>query len=288
MDAVQSLPLWWVVSVTGVFGLVVGSFLNVVIHRLPLGESVVSPRSRCPGCGRMIRAWENVPVLSYAVLRGRCAGCRAPISLRYPGIELLTGALFAAIAWRFGAVPMMPVACAFAAALVAAGAIDFDHRIIPDEISVGGLLVALLVVPAAEWLGGAGFLDAVSWSAIGALLGGGLLWLVGFVHARVCVAVGRHFDHWPGEGEALPRFGSLDYWTWFPGIGFGDVKLLAMIGAVLGPRGVLSTILAASLAGLVFGLVWIVITRKPGAPFGFGPAIAAGAIFVLLVPLRIF
>ena len=108
---------------------------------------------------------------------------------------------------------------------------------------------------------------------------------MGFVHARVCVALGREFEHWPGEGEELPRPASLDYWTWFPGLGFGDVKLLAMVGAVLGPSGVLSAIVAASLLGLLLGLVWIAATRRPSAPFGFGPAISAGALLVLLVPL---
>ena len=97
-------------------------------------------------------------------------------------------------------------------------------------------------------------------------------------------ALGREFEHWPGEGEPLPTPGTLDYWVWFPGVGFGDVKLLAMIGAVLGPWGVLQTIIAASLAGLALGLVWAAITRRFSAPFGFGPAIAAGALLVLLVP----
>ena len=263
-------------------GLAVGSFLNVVIHRLPRAESVVFPGSHCPACGASLRWFDNVPLLSYLWLRGRCRSCSAAISLRYPAIELVTGALFAVIALRYGADPMTPVWWAFAAALVAAAAIDFDHRIIPDEISLGGLVVALLLVPAVRTASGADFPAALASSALGAVLGGGLFWLVGFVHARVSAALGREFEHWPGEGQPLPTPRSLDYWIWFPGIGFGDVKLLAMIGAVLGPFGVLQTILAASLAGLVLGLAWAAVTRNFQTPFGFGPAIAAGALLVVL------
>ncbi len=271
-------------AVALVFGLVVGSFLNVVIHRLPRGESIVTPRSRCPSCGAPVAAWDNIPVLSYLWLRGRCRACGVTISLRYPVIELLTGFLFAGMALRYGATAMTPVWCAFAAALVAASAIDFDHRIIPDEISVGGLVLALMLVPGAHVVMGATVGDALLHSVAGALLGGGVLWAVGFAHARISAAMGRTFEHWPGDGEDLPQPGELDYWVWFPGIGFGDVKLLAMIGAVLGPAGVLETIVAASLLGLLLGLVWAAVTRQWNTPFGFGPAIAAGALLVALLP----
>ena len=119
---------------------------------------------------------------------------------------------------------------------------------------------------------------------MGALLGGGLLWSVAFLHARVSVALGRSFEHWPGEGAEVPKPSSADYWLWFPGMGLGDVKLLAMIGAFLGPWGVLETIVTASLLGLGLGLVYAAVTRKLNAPFGFGPAIAAGALLALLFP----
>ena len=285
MPWVGAIPLAWLVGAAGVLGLIVGSFLNVVIHRLPRGESIVTPSSRCPGCGHRIRPWENVPVLSYLLLRGRCAGCGAAISARYPAVELLTGLLFALVAWRYGATPSLPLLWAFAAALVVAALVDFDHGIIPDEISIGGLFVALLTVPLLAAATGGSWGEAAVRSGAGALLGGATLWIVGFVHARVCVALGREFEHWPGEGEALPRPSSLDYWTWFPGLGFGDVKLLAMVGAVLGPSGVLTAIVAASLLGLALGGVWVVVTRQLSAPFGFGPAISAGALLVLLAPL---
>jgi leader peptidase (prepilin peptidase)/N-methyltransferase len=287
MELLSSLPLGFVLAFSGALGLIVGSFLNVVIHRLPRGESIVSPGSRCPGCGHAITPLENVPVLSYLVLRGRCRGCGAHISFRYPAVELLTGTLFLAIALRYGLSPMTPLWWGFAAALVAAALIDFDYRIIPDEISLGGLVVALVCVPALQVATGLALGEAAAHTALGALFGGAALWLVGFVHARISVAAGRQFPHWPGEGEELPRPTSLDYWTWFPGVGFGDVKLLAMIGAVLGPLGVLETILVASVAGLLFGLGWALATRQWNAPFGFGPAIAFGALFVLLAPFHL-
>ena len=268
----------------GAFGLVVGSFLNVVIYRVPRGESVVRPGSRCPRCATPIAAWDNVPVLSYLWLRGRCRHCGAAISWRYPAFELATGALFAAIAWRHGPTLEALLWMGFAAALLAAAAIDFEHQIIPDEISLGGLAAGLVLLPGLAWLEGGSPVAAFGESLLGALLGGGSLWAVGFAHARVSTALGRRFEHWPGEGEALPRPRSLDYWTWFPGLGFGDVKLLAMIGAWLGVLGVVQTILAAALAGLVLGLAWLGVRRRFDAPFGFAPAIALGALLVVLFP----
>ncbi len=266
------------------FGLAVGSFLNVVIHRVPRGESVVRPRSRCPRCGTPIGARDNVPVLSWLWLRGRCRHCAQPISARYPAFELATGALFAALAWRYGPSVEALLWMGFGAALLAAAAIDFEHQIIPDEISLGGLAAGLVLMPALGWLAGGSYPRALLESALGALLGGGALWAVGFAHARASVAMGRRFEHWPGEGEASPRPASLDYWTWFPGLGFGDVKLLAMIGAWVGAVGVVQTILAAAVAGLALGLGVVAVRRRFDAPFGFAPAIAVGALLVVLFP----
>ena len=281
------IPLWLVAGFATLLGLAVGSFLNVVIHRLPRDESIVHPSSHCPGCDAPLLWHDNVPLLSYLWLRGRCRRCEAPISLRYPAVEAVTGLLFLAVALRFGVTPMTGIGFAFVAALIATAAIDFDHQIIPDEISLGGLALALGGVPALAWGSGAPFADAVARSAIGALVGGGTLWIVGFTHARLSAALGREFPHWPGEGEALPRPASLDYWTWFPGVGFGDVKLLAMIGAVLGPFGVIETIVVASLAGLVFGVVAMLGRERWDAPFGFAPAIAVGAVLAFLMPLEL-
>ena len=284
LAAAASVWVPMLVPLCFVLGLLVGSFLNVVIHRVPREESLVWPGSHCPLCGADVAAYDNVPLLSWLLLRGRCRSCQAPISVRYPAFELLTGLVFAAIAWRYGLAPMTPVWMALAAALIAAAAIDFDHHIIPDGISLGGLLAGLAIVPAVRLVEGFALGPALVHSFLGALLGGGLLWSVGFAHARLSVALGRSFEHWPGEGEALPRPASLDYWTWFPGLGFGDVKLLAMIGAFVGPFGVAQVILAAAVAGLALGVGWIAVTRRAGAPFGFAPAIAVGALLVILFP----
>jgi len=275
-----------------VVGLLIGSFLNVVIHRVPAGLSIVTPPSHCPSCRTPIAPWDNVPVLAWIRLGGRCRHCAAVISPRYPAVEMATGLLFLLIAWRFGASAWTAVYWAFAALLVAAAMIDFDHQIIPDGISLGGLAAALVVVPVVAWRGGLGYPDALARSASGAVVGAGVLWTVAFLHARISVALGRRFEHWPGEGIALPRPRDADYWLWFPGLGLGDVKLLAAIGAVLGPVGVLDAILASSLTGLLLGGLQAIARGGTGNPFGFAPAIAAGAIASLFLPrlwlLRVF
>lgn len=280
------------IPVALIFGLLIGSFLNVVIHRLPLGISVVTPPSHCPHCETQIKPWDNIPVLAYVWLRGRCRQCRSKISLRYPCVEAVTGLVFAAIAWRFGPSAFTILYCLFAAALICAAMIDYDHQIIPDSISLGGTVLALLVVPVVGTYYGLPYVDALIRSLLGAIVGAALLWTVAFIHARFCVWTGRSFEHWPGEGEALPRPSEADYWLWFPGMGLGDVKLLGMIGAVLGPIGVLDTILASSIAGLVLGSMQAVAGGALARPFGFAPSIAIGAIVSLFLPelwvLRIF
>ena len=286
--AVFEDPQWMVGwgAIAFTLGLLVGSFLNVVIYRLPRGESVVHPGSHCPHCQAAIRPWENVPVLSYLWLRGRCRQCSAPISARYPAIEFLTGCVFLALTLRFGVQAETPLFLVFAALLITAAWIDLDYQIIPDGLSLGGLAVGLVLMPLVRMGEGVDLSDAVFFSGVGALLGGGLLWSVGFIHARLSSAMGRRFEHWPGEGEALPRPGSLDYWTWFPGLGFGDVKLMAMIGAFVGPLGVLETIILSSLVGVLVGVVWM-LKKGPTVPFGFAPSLAVGALLSALLPVGI-
>jgi leader peptidase (prepilin peptidase)/N-methyltransferase len=217
-----------VVGAALLLGLLVGSFLNVCILRIPAGESIVAPPSRCPRCGTRLPWWANVPVLSYLVLRGRCAFCAGPISPRYAVVELLTAALFAAVCWRFGPTPQGAVAALFVSALVVVTFIDIDHRIIPDVISLPGTAVGF----ALSWLpGGVGPVD----SAAGLLLGGGFLAAVAAAYA---------------------------WWTKRGGLGLGDVKLLAMIGAFLGWTAIPTTVIVGSLAGSAVGIPAILIRGR--------------------------
>jgi leader peptidase (prepilin peptidase)/N-methyltransferase len=225
-------------------GACVGSFLNVVIHRLPREESIVSPRSRCPGCGRAIRAWENIPIASFIVLGGKCAGCGGAISWRYPAVELLTATGFAAILLLGGqGIPLLRDLLFFSL-LVPIAFIDIDHRIIPDELSLGGLAAGLLLsfLPGGEW----------KRSVAGALLGGGILYATAFLYEKVRGA---------------------------EGMGGGDIKLLAMIGAFVGWRGALATIFAGAFLGAAGG---ILAMRKGGeglkTAIPFGPYLCVAAL----------
>ena len=230
------------------FGAIVGSFLNVCILRIPAGESIVLPGSHCPSCKEPIRAYDNVPLFSYLALRGRCRDCRAPISARYPLVELLTAALFALIFRHVGLHPELLVYFAFVASLVVITFIDIDHQIIPDAISLPGILVGL----AAAALG---YGVPLRESLIGVLIGGGFLY---------AVAVGY---------ELLMRR---------EGMGGGDIKLLAMIGAFVGWRGVLVALLVGSFSGAVFGVV-LMFARGSDTrlPIPFGPFLSFGAIVAL-------
>jgi len=234
-----------------VFGLAVGSFVNVVIHRVPLGRSLLRPGSRCPRCDAAIRPWHNVPVLGWLVLRGRCAGCRERISIRYPLVELATAALFVAVTARLGISPALPAYLYLAAVSVALAMIDFDVRRLPDAIVLPSYAVAgLLLVPAVLAHG--------DWAAVlRSLAAMAALWAFYFVL----------FFVYPG------------------GMGFGDVKLAGLLGLYLGWLG-WSSVLVGTFAGfLVGGLTGAVLLlarragRKTGIPFG--PAMLAGALVAL-------
>lgn len=227
----------------GLLGLAVGSFLNVCIHRLPRRESINFPASHCPRCRTPIRWVHNVPVVGYLVLGGRCASCRAPISVQYPLVEAATGILFAAHGWVFGLEPILAVRLVFCAAMIVLFVIDLHHHILPNVITVPGLVAGL----AASAVLPPGWRDAL----IGATLGGGLLW---------------------GIAEAYYRIRGED------GLGFGDVKMLAMIGAFLGWKLVLLTLVLSSLAGAIVGVGLLLSGRgsmKYALPYGTFLAVAA-------------
>jgi leader peptidase (prepilin peptidase) / N-methyltransferase len=211
----------WFVVVAALFGLIVGSFANVCIHRLPRRESVVRPPSRCPGCAREIRPWENVPLLSFLWLRGRCAGCRAPISFRYPAVEVANGAAWALVAARFGPTPQGAVAMLLVTALLVLSLIDLDHHILPDVITLPGIAAGLL----ASTLPGPPTPLAALLSAV-----------AGYA-AFFAVA------------EAYRRTRGIE------GLGQGDWKMAAMLGAFFGWQKMLLTVFLASLLGTIVGLL---------------------------------
>jgi leader peptidase (prepilin peptidase) / N-methyltransferase len=259
------------------FGLCIGSFLNVVVHRLPLilergwklesadllgvkvdvpaAISLAKPRSRCPSCGHSITWHENIPLVGYMRLRGRCSACKSPISPRYPLIEALTAALFAAVAFRFGAQPVSLLWCAFVAMLVALAAIDWDTTLLPDSLTLP-LLWAGLIASALGWTIA---LPSAVWGAVAGYLS---LWSV--------------------------------YWlfkltTGKEGMGFGDFKLLAALGAWLGWQMILPVVLGASLLGAVAGLAMKMNSSlREGRYVPFGPFLAGSGLAVLLAgPQRV-
>jgi leader peptidase (prepilin peptidase)/N-methyltransferase len=210
-------------------GTVFGSFANVCIHRLPKGGSVVAPRSRCPRCSAPIRARDNVPVLSWVLLRGRCRACRAPISPRYPLVELLVGVLFVAIVWRSGLGADALGGALLATAAVILTATDLEERVLPDEVTLGVLVLGVLLaalrdLPAVRGAGPTAFSGHLFPSLAGAAFGAAVVWGVGAAYRLLRGA---------------------------EGMGLGDVKMIAMIGAFVGPLGVLLTLFAASVVGTV-------------------------------------
>ncbi|MDA8138670.1 MAG: prepilin peptidase [Desulfobacteraceae bacterium] len=233
-----------------IIGLCVGSFLNVCIYRLPAGRSIVRPASACGKCGTAIRWYDNLPIVSYIILRGRCRACGASFSIRYPLVELLTGLSALAVWQHMGGQPQSVIYFLFIAALLTITFIDIDHRIIPDSISLPGIPIGLLfclfqLIPSMRWLD----------SLLGILCGGGSLFVVAWTYQLL---------------------------TGKEGMGGGDIKLLAMIGAFIGWKGVLFTIMASSFIGTLVGVAVMLSTRqgmKLAVPFG--PFLAMGAVLYL-------
>jgi leader peptidase (prepilin peptidase)/N-methyltransferase len=253
-----------------VFGLLIGSFLNVCIYRWPLDLSVVTPRSHCPQCDAPIAWYDNVPLLSYLILRGRCRRCGKGIPYRYPLVELLTACLFAGIVWKLGLTLGAAKFCVLVAMLVALMFTDLEERILPDEFTLGGLLVGLAFSPfirvpdiTAHAVLGLMGIDlpvramSVAESLCGAILPAGTLWLGGWLFEKF-----RHKE----------------------GLGLGDVKMMAMVGAFLGVSGALLTLLAGAMAGSLIGIIYIKVTKQEMGSYQlpFGTFLAAAAIFAAL------
>src|ERR1041384_105248 len=261
--------------IAGVFGAIIGSFLNVVIHRVPLEESIVFPNSRCPSCGAVIAFYDNIPVLSYLALRAKCRKCKEHISFRYPAVELLTAALFVAVAWHDGLSAALPFDLIFVSALLALVFIDAEHMLLPNVITYPGIIFALVARVAIPLLTGTPHFDDVPslaqgaladmpiWvtslagALIGALLGGGSLWLMG--------------------------------WTWeklrgIEAMGMGDVKMMFMVGAYLGWRLTILTIFVGVLTGSVIGILLMARQgqRNMQMLLPFGVFLGLGAIAALL------
>ena len=226
----------------GLLGLIVGSFLNVVIHRVPLRRSVVWPASQCPGCGEPIKPRDNIPLISYALLRGRCRNCGTRIAARYPLVEALTGLLFAAAAYRFGASILLVSALVLISALVALAAIDLEHRLLPNAIvgpvSLVGFGLSVIGNPAGWWL----------YPVSAAAVAGGLF--------ALAVA-------YPG------------------GMGMGDVKMGGMLGAFLGPYAALAVFVGALCGALVGGALMVSGRMGRRGALPFGTFMALGALVTL-------
>ncbi|HTT25058.1 MAG TPA: prepilin peptidase [Candidatus Sulfotelmatobacter sp.] len=240
-----------------VLGLCFGSFLNVCVYRLPLGISVVTPRSACPKCGHGIALYDNMPVLSWLFLRGRCRYCRASISARYLIIELMTGLLFLVCYWNFGFTLSTLKYCAFGFLLLGLIFTDADRKLLPDKLTLPGLTLGLafsLLVPVNDLV--SQFLP----SMVNLPFSGDISQrLFSLLDSLLGAAIGASFIY--GAGAIYLR------WRGTEGMGFGDVKLMAMIGAFLGLKLTVLTIFAASLAGSIFGLttvlfVWLKRTRR--------------------------
>ena len=278
IDSAIDAPLPIACAFMAAVGAIIGSFLNVVIHRIPREQSIVLPSSKCPRCRAEIRPYDNIPVISYLILRGRCRSCGVRISPRYPAVEALTALLFAAVTWHDGLSYALAFDLAFVAAMIALIFIDAEHMILPNVITYPGVLFALLTRLLVPYLVSPAHFDdlpqllavfpklplwAVSLigAAMGALVGGGSLWLMGFLWEKL-------------RGiEAM---------------GFGDVKMMLMVGAFLGWRLTLLTIMMGALSGSIAGIaVMYKRGRNLQMMLPFGIFLGIGSIVSLLVGARI-
>lgn len=258
-----------------VLGAVVGSFLNVVIHRVPNEESIVFPNSSCPNCKTPIKAYDNIPIFSWLILRGKCRGCAQPISPRYPAVELLTALLFVLVYWHTGLTPLLPVYFAFVAAMVALIFIDAEHMILPNVITYPLLVIAFAIriifplvftqnyfsdtrfFPVTYFAGQPAWLVSLVGAIFGALVGGGSLWLV---------------------GELWKRLRGVE------AMGLGDVKMMLGVGALLGWRLAFLSIFLGAFSGALIGVIMIARQKDKDlqTQIPFGIFLGAGSILSLL------
>ena len=257
------------------FGLIIGSFLNVCIHRWPRGRSVVRPRSHCVRCRKMIPWYDNIPIFSYLALGGRCRFCGRRISPRYPMVELITGLAFFFFVRTLGVTPAAVKMCAFSAILIALIFTDLEKRLLPDELTLGGAVLGLafaVFVPVPDitaqailGLAGVGVGGRARWlleAAFGSLLPAIFLWLGGWIYEKL-----RHKE----------------------GLGLGDVKLIILVGAFLGLGNTLLSLVLGSVAGSVLGFGYIKATGKDAAtyPLPFGAFLGAATLAVALSGQRL-
>ncbi len=253
--------------IVALFGLLIGSFLNVCISRWPQDLSVVRPRSACPDCSHPIAWYDNVPLLSFALLKGRCRHCHEQIALRYPLVELLTAVAFGWFAHKYGIDLKTAKFCIFSAIMIGLIFSDLETLLLPDQFTIGGLFIGLAFAPftgvpdeTMELIAAIGRFRippkfvAISEAALGAFFPAGILWLLGWLFEKI-----RHKE----------------------GLGFGDVKMIAMIGAFLGLQGALLTVIAGSLLGSVVGLTYIKLAKKDAAtfPLPFASFLGLAALF---------
>jgi len=238
-------PMLFLTIVSGVLGLMFGSFANVCVHRIPIGVSIVSPRSRCPSCEKSIAWHDNIPLLSWLILGGKCRHCKSPISVRYPILELLMGLSWAGLAWHYGFSPVLLQALLLVSLLWILTLIDLETGLLPNLLTFPGIAIGLVF---AFWFG------YIEDAVIGAILGYGVFWLIAKLFLLV---TGRE------------------------GMGYGDFKLLAMLGAFMGWQALPFIVFASSLVGAVVGVLFLFLSKKDmSTEIPFGPYLAgAGMIW---------